>query len=77
MIYNGSPALARLCYAVVRAMRPQVVVETGVCYGVTSSFTLGALEENGSGMLYSIDLPLLAKEADHYHGCLVPQHLRK
>ncbi len=77
MIYNGSPALARLCYAVVRAVRPQVVVETGVCYGVTSSFILGALEENGSGMLYSIDLPPLARQAAHYQGCLVPENLRK
>lgn len=77
MIYNGSPVLARLCYAVVRAMRPQVVVETGVCYGVTSSFILAALEENGSGMLYSIDLPPLAREADDYQGCLVPEQLKK
>lgn len=77
MIYNGSPVLARLCYALVRAMRPQVVVETGVCYGVSSSFILGALEENGSGMLYSIDLPPLARESHHYQGCLVPEQLKK
>lgn len=77
MIYNGSPALARLCYAVIRAAGPKVVVETGVCYGVTSSYILCALEENRSGMLYSIDLPPLAQEADRYHGCLVPPHLRK
>jgi len=77
MIYNGSPALARLCYTVVRALRPQVLVETGVCYGVTSAFILGALEENESGMLYSIDLPPLAKDANRYQGCAVPKHLRK
>ncbi|HET7100480.1 MAG TPA: class I SAM-dependent methyltransferase [Terriglobia bacterium] len=77
MIYNGSPLLAQLCYAMVRAARPKVVVETGVCYGVTSSYILSALEENQSGMLYSIDLPPLAQEANRYHGCLVPQHLRK
>jgi predicted O-methyltransferase YrrM len=76
-IYNGSPELARLCYALVRAARPQVVVETGVCYGVSSSFILAALEENGGGTLYSVDLPPLAREADRYHGCLVPEHLRK
>ena len=77
MIYNGSPDLALLCYAVVRAVRPQVAVETGVCYGVTSAFILGALEENRSGMLCSIDLPPLARDADRYQGCLVPEHLRK
>ena len=74
---NGDLALARLCYAAVRGLRPLVVVETGVCYGVTSSFILSALEENGSGMLYSIDLPPLVKDADRYMGCLVPEHLRK
>lgn len=74
---NGDLALARLCYAVVRALHPLVVVETGVCYGVTSSFILGALKENGSGILYSIDLPPLGRDADQFIGCVVPEHLRK
>jgi predicted O-methyltransferase YrrM len=32
------------------------VVETGVCYGVSSSYILEALDQNGAGELYSIDL---------------------
>jgi hypothetical protein len=35
------------------------VVETGVARGVTTRFLLEALERNGSGQLWSIDLPPL------------------
>ncbi len=44
-------------YLLVRALRPAIVVETGVLYGASSSHILQALKENGSGNLYSIDLP--------------------
>jgi predicted O-methyltransferase YrrM len=43
-------------YLLVRAARPQVVVETGVLYGSSSAAILAALERNGMGTLYSIDL---------------------
>jgi predicted O-methyltransferase YrrM len=43
-------------YSLVRAMRPSVVVETGVCYGASSAYILEALRLNGRGVLYSIDL---------------------
>jgi len=43
-------------YHLVRALRPRVVVETGVCYGASSAYILEALEANGEGRLYSIDL---------------------
>ena len=33
------------------------MVETGVNYGISSAFILQALEDNGEGRLYSIDLP--------------------
>ncbi|MBA2629951.1 MAG: class I SAM-dependent methyltransferase [Thermoleophilaceae bacterium] len=49
--------LATLVYALVRAHRPRAVVETGVATGVTSAHALAALEDNGGGMLHSIDLP--------------------
>ena len=44
-------------YAIVRAYKPEIVVETGVAHGVTSAFMLCAMHENGKGHLYSIDLP--------------------
>ena len=74
--HNGGMVLAQLCYAVVRAMKSKTVVETGVCYGVTSAHLLAALEGNGEGHLYSVDLPPLGKNNNDYVGWLVPEELR-
>jgi len=49
-------------YAVLRKLRPAVAVETGVCNGVSSAFLLLALDANGSGELWSVDLPEIAGE---------------
>ncbi len=43
-------------YAAVRALRPNLVVETGVANGVSSAYLLLALHLNGQGTLYSIGL---------------------
>lgn len=43
-------------YAAVRAFRPATVVETGVANGVSSSYLLLAMENNGVGKLHSIDI---------------------
>ena len=75
--HNGDMVLAELCYAVARTMRPKTVAETGVCYGVTSAHLLAALEGNGEGRLYSIDLPPLGKNNRDYVGWLIPDELRK
>jgi predicted O-methyltransferase YrrM len=69
--HNGDVVLARLCYAVVRQLKPACVVETGVCYGVTSAFILAALERNGKGTLHSIDLPPLGSDGDRFVGWAV------
>lgn len=64
-------------YAVVRAFRPEIVVETGVANGVSSSYILLALEKNKRGTLHSIDIGV-----DRYlppgktWGWVVPQFLR-
>jgi hypothetical protein len=44
-------------YAIMRTLKPRVAVETGVANGFSTAFTLLALEKNGDGELYSIDLP--------------------
>lgn len=44
-------------YGLVRALRPQYVVETGVAAGLSTSFLGAALIENGRGELFSIELP--------------------
>ena len=49
-------------YAILRALRPAVAVETGVCNGVSTAFLLLALHANGEGELHSIDLPEFAGE---------------
>jgi predicted O-methyltransferase YrrM len=74
--HNGDPWVGRLCYAVVRMIRPTLVVETGVCYGVTSAYILAALKENDHGHLYSIDLPPLGPRGDDYVGWLIPHELK-
>jgi hypothetical protein len=56
---DGDAGLARATWCLTRHLRPHKVVETGVLHGVTSRFILEALERNGIGHLWSIDLPPL------------------
>ncbi len=80
-IRSGAPPLElgrfRIWYAVVRCLRPEVVLETGVHDGLSSAVILQALERNGTGRLVSIDLPStdLPPTADG-PGWLVPEPLR-
>lgn len=58
--YNdGDAALVRAIWCLVRHRAPRHVVETGVAHGFTSRFILEAMERNGFGHLWSIDLPPL------------------
>jgi predicted O-methyltransferase YrrM len=75
--HNGNFSLARSIYVMCRLLSPSIVIETGVAYGVTSAFALQALAVNRKGMLISIDLPPLGKDADRYVGSLIPQELRE
>ncbi|MBV9802228.1 MAG: class I SAM-dependent methyltransferase [Solirubrobacterales bacterium] len=54
---DGDAGLARAAWCVTRHQRPEIVVETGVARGLTTRVLLEALEANGFGRLYSIDLP--------------------
>jgi predicted O-methyltransferase YrrM len=62
-------------YLLVRAARPQVVVDTGVLYGGSSSHILAALEQNGAGTLHSIELGRDRREPPHDY--FVPADLRQ
>lgn len=44
-------------YALVRELKPETLVETGVCNGFSTAFLLLALDRNGVGELHSLDLP--------------------
>lgn len=74
-IYDGDLRLARLAYFMTRALRPELVVETGVAAGVVSACVLAALERNGRGRLVSIDLPPLGSAWESV-GQAIPEGLR-
>jgi predicted O-methyltransferase YrrM len=61
-------------YLLVRAARPQVVVETGVLYGAASAHILAALARNGSGKLHSIEIGRNPREPPHEY--FVPDELQ-
>lgn len=54
---DADPGLARAAWCLTRHEHPEVVVETGVARGFTSRMILEAIEAQGYGRLYSIDLP--------------------
>jgi predicted O-methyltransferase YrrM len=67
----------RVLHFLVRHLRPEVVLETGVGVGYTSQAILLGLERNGSGTLYSSDFPYFRMDApERYVGCLVDDDLR-
>lgn len=57
-------------YALVRALEPNRIVETGVCNGFSTLAILMTLNENESGQLVSIDFPRRADDSlqDHLLG---------
>jgi predicted O-methyltransferase YrrM len=73
---SGDSALGRFVYAVVRARRADVVVETGVATGVTSAHILAALADNGHGELHSIDLPPTDMVRLDLVGAAIPEELK-
>ena len=44
-------------YVLIRLLKPEICVETGVFYGGSTAFILNALKKNQKGKLISIDLP--------------------
>jgi predicted O-methyltransferase YrrM len=67
--------LAHCCYLVCRLLEPEIVLETGVAYGVSSAFILRALRENGRGVLHSVDLPPLRRRGGKVWGIMVDEEL--
>ena len=64
-------------YGLCKIMKPDVVVETGVAYGQSSSYILQALKENNNGILYSIDNIFRPWESLEMIGNAIPQNIRK
>lgn len=90
-VFGGISSGERL-YAILRHTAPQIVVETGVCNGVSTAVVLLALHHNRQGRLASIDLPEFTDgsapgemwegklgatiPAGKEPGWLIPDHLR-
>lgn len=64
----------RCMYVLVRAAKPQTLVETGVLYGAISGHILAALAQNGQGQLYSIELG--REETEPPHDFFIPEDLQ-
>ncbi len=74
-------------YVLVRILEPEIMIETGVANGKSSSLILCAMEQNRKGRLISIDLPnqpgrILpdggkTNPGNHNVGWLVPDYLKK
>jgi predicted O-methyltransferase YrrM len=73
--YDAGRNLVRAAWCSTRHTRPRHVVETGVGRGISTRFILEALARNGSGHLWSIDLPPLDSDMAHV-GTAVPDELR-
>ena len=54
---DADAGLGAATWCAVRHLRPKTVLETGVARGVTSRVILEAMSINGTGHLWSIDLP--------------------
>lgn len=73
---DGDRAYAEAIWCLVTHTRPATVVETGVAHGLTSRVVLECLHRNGTGHLWSVDLPAVDPALHHEIGTAVPEHLR-
>jgi predicted O-methyltransferase YrrM len=73
----GGGANTPLLYFLVRKLKPQTVLETGVAAGFSSQAVLYALRLNGEGRLFSSDLPYFRiNDPEKYIGFVVDNDLR-
>ena len=54
-----------LNYYLIRKLKPEIIVETGVWHGISTAYILLALKANSSGKLFSIDLPAYMEEGGY------------
>lgn len=81
---ESQPHAGYFLYVLVRALKPDIFVETGVSGGESSTFILQAMEDNKKGNLYSIDFPQAIVEKGlttispegKSSGWLIPEHLK-
>ena len=64
-------------YILCKIIKPNIVLETGVAYGLSSMYILQALFENKKGTLYSIDSVFSPWQSKEMIGSAIPLHLRE
>jgi hypothetical protein len=75
---DADARLGQAAWCLARHRRPEQIVETGVGRGLTTRVLLEALERNGNGRLWSIDLPpLLERGLAQETGAAVPERLHE
>jgi len=68
---------AAFLYFIVRVIKAEVAVETGVALGYSTAAILSAMAANGCGHLYSSDFPAFRhRDPEHHVGRLVDDNLR-
>ncbi len=63
-------------YLLIRLIKPDCIIETGVSSGASSAHILCALHDNEQGTLHSIDLPPDSLPEGKESGWIVPKYLR-
>ena len=76
-LVGGTTSLmdARTLYVTCRAIRPDIVIETGCRYGSFDAHICAALQKNGTGTLHSIDVPGGPERFEYGH--LIPDEFRE
>lgn len=74
----GGAANCDLIYFLIRKLKPEIIFETGVAAGFSSSAILTAIKKNKIGTLYSSDFPYFRMDnPEKYIGILVDSNLHK
>ncbi len=66
----------RFLYYLCMILKPKNIVETGVAYGTSSAYILKALEDNGVGILHSIDSIFRPWQTKEMIGKVIPENLK-
>ena len=74
--WDGGESFTMAAWCLTTHLKPRTVVETGVGRGVTSRMILEALAGNGTGRLFSVDLPAVDSNFHSQIAIAVPGHLR-
>ena len=75
--YSINSDSRKFLYYLCRILKPKNVIETGVAYGISSSYILQALEDNKIGKLYSIDSIFRPWQTEEMIGSIIPKKLKK